>query len=749
MDAYPKLRSDLQVSEQVTHSGRVYIIKEPSGGRIFRLPEIEYALAKGLDGRCGPDELLVEARQRLGDGIDAETLTRFIDQLRAQGLLESEAGMAAPAAVSRRLRGDPLYLRFKAFDPDAFLTKLLPYLRFCFRPAFLILAGLLFLMATMIAVGSWGLIQTEFAELYHLHAIVYAWLILLVSVSLHELAHGLTCKHFGGEVREMGFMLIYFQPAFYCNVSDAWLFPHKAHRLWVTFAGAFLDALLWAVAAIVWRITDPGTWSHFTALVVLTTAGIRTLFNINPLIKLDGYYLLSDVLEIPNLRARAFRFLKGLWWHFWRGSDQVVQETTARDRRLFITYGVLAMVYSVTLLGSILWWFGSYLVMSYGAVGFWLFSVIPTLLFRNPLRRSWLKLPERLRRGPAWFRAWPRQARISAAALGLLAVLALLPATLSVSGNVTILPVDNADMHAQVEGVISAVYVKEGDVVQKDAPIARVADDKLRLGLMTVEEEIEEIRAKLKQPVTAGGAAQPAMVMMAAASAAKTQEQLRQAERDRARMARLVAEGVYSRAKLEDVQSELSIRRKAVMEAQGALQMVRGEAQALQAQIATLESRRDYLRSRLERLVVYAPHAGVITTPKLEQKVGTYVKEGDLIASVHELDQVVVEIAVPEREIADVRIGQPVMFRARAYPTEKFTGRVAKIAPATIEPKESEPTALTKSVMVSTVIDNPTHRLKTGMTGYAKIEGERLPLISVIGHNIMNTLGIQVLSWFS
>ncbi len=132
---------------------------------------------------------------------------------------------------------------------------------------------------------------------------------LILSLSIHEFAHAVTCKHFGGQVHEMGFMLIYFQPAFYCNVSDAWLFPLKRQRLWVSFAGAYAEMVVAAIAAFVWIFASAGSWAHFVSLLVVFTSGLKTLFNLNPLIKLDGYYLLSDALSVPNLRQRSLGYL--------------------------------------------------------------------------------------------------------------------------------------------------------------------------------------------------------------------------------------------------------------------------------------------------------------------------------------------------------------------------------------------------------------------------------------------------------
>src|SRR5688572_7297526 len=338
MDACARLRSGLEVSEQRAGEATVYVVKDPASGRIFRLPATAYFIARQLDGRTPPEEIRGRVEKEFGAAPSREELDGYLLQLSRLGLVD---GAASPTARAGRVRGDLLYLRFKAFDPDRFLERLLPRFRWCFTRSFAGVSVALVVCAFAVAVANWQEIRPEFARLAELHALFYVWVVLIVSVCAHEIAHGLACKRFGGRVREMGLMLIYFQPALYCNVSDAWMFPEKAKRLWVTAAGAWFDMVLWALAVFVWRITEPDAALHFAALVVLATVGVRMAFNINPLIKLDGYYLLSDALDIPNLRARAFGYLGGF-----------VQGVSARERRIFVAYGILAGLYTTLLLGG-------------------------------------------------------------------------------------------------------------------------------------------------------------------------------------------------------------------------------------------------------------------------------------------------------------------------------------------------------------------------------------------------------------
>lgn len=805
--APPKFRSDLEVSEQRAGEATVYVLKEPASGRIYRLPETAYFIARQLDGTSTPEAVRKRVEEKFGDTLSQEELDAYVGQLRRLGLLESGAeDLKSRPPPAGRVRGDLLYLRFKAFDPDRGLERLLPFFRWAYTRGFVAASAALMLFAFALAAANWQEIRQEFPRLYSVHALTYAWVVMILTVCAHEIAHGLTCKRFGGQVREMGFMLIYFQPALYCNVSDAWMFPEKAKRLWVTAAGAWLDLLLWALAVLAWRVTEPDAALHFAALVVLATAGVRTLFNVNPLIKLDGYYLLADALDIPNLRLRAFRYLGSLRRRLTGGAG-VADEPSARERRIFLAYGLLAGSYSVLLLGTIAWWFGGYLVSEYRGFGFVLFVVFLSMLLRNPLRRSFLALPERVRSAPAWFRALSRPARVLAVSGAVLAALYLVPATLTVSGSFGIRPVDNADMRAEVEGLIEAVYVDEGDTVGKGALVARLADHSLRADLAQTEAALREKEAKLrmlragprpedialarqrvenakKREVEAVGRHAEAARMRAEriagarAAVARAKEQLQFAEQSAARLRPLVQQGFFSAAKFDEADTEIFVRRRALEEAQAALRHAQAdelrewsenralasaartesqrelerltagarpeEIEAMQAEIASLEARRSLLREQVERLAIRSPHAGVITTPNVKEKIGQYVKKGELIAEVHDLEQLTVEIDVAERDIGPVRIGQSVTLKARAYPGETFRGVVTGIAPAM---QESDAAAPVKTVRVTTVIDNAGRRLKSRMSGYAKIDCGTRPLIEVLAHGVIGALRVEVWSW--
>jgi len=809
----PTLRDDLIVSQQEQAGKTCFVLKDPLTGRFFRFREPERFIAQQLDGATPLDVVGRKVEERFGQPVSTDALRLFVDRLQRLGFLESEtAADQQSRAEPRRIRGDVFYLRFKAFDPDRLLNRLLPYLRFCFTPAFLICSAALILFAFGLTLVNGAEIEREAAHLYRVETLMLVWFTILAVDILHEFAHGLTCKHFGGEVHEMGFMLIYIQPAFYCNVSDAWLFPEKSKRLWVTFAGACCELVIWALAAVIWRVMEPGTWLNSAALVVMGTSGVRSLFNLNPLIKLDGYYLLSDYVEIPNLRGRAFRYLRSLLARaIWEAEGRTAEGEHApcpRERRICLWYSLLAGAFTVWLLGSLAWWVGGSLVQRYQGTGFLLFTGLLLVVFRNPLRKllpkpeAWITI-ESLKTA---FKKRPVKGLLLAAAM--LALLVFGRMELTISGEFTVLPVQNADVRAEVAGIIGEIYVDEGSLVHKGDPIASLSDRTSQAELRKTEAEIEEKQANLRMLKVGTRPEEIALARQAVgtaktrneqarkrfdeaarlrveqlakseASLKKAQERLKYAQTRVDRYKTLLTPGFISYKEYEEVEEQLAIREKELEETRATLNMVLAddlgefrrdvavsekelaeaesklrlllagsrpeEIEATEAEIARLKAQRRFLEDQLGLTRVISPHAGIITTPHLKEKLGQKVEKGDLIAEVHELSTAMAEIAVLEQEVGDVHVGQPVMVKARAYPERSLLGTVAAIAPAAVKSEEGR---AGKVVRVTTAIDNASLLLKSQMTGTAKIYCGKRRIADLMTRRLARFFRVEFWSWW-
>ena len=787
----PKLRSDLVIRRQETAGGTVFVVKDPVPGNFFRFREAEHFIAQQLDGETPLDVIRQKAEEEFGATLPPETLRAFVKNLAKTHLLETEETSSRKRGGQKRIRGSVLYLRFKVLDPSRLLDRLIPRLRFFFTPHFLVLSTALILLgAATVITNSRELIQ-DLSQLYRISSIPLFMAIIFFVVSLHEFAHGLTCKYFGGEVHEMGFLLMYFQPALYCNVSDAWLFPEKSKRLWVGFAGPYFELLLWALAVLAWRLTEADTVVNYVALIVMAGSGVKTLLNLSPLLKLDGYYMLSDYLDLPNLRRRSFRYL-GNRLKKLTGSTDHPEEPSARERRLYLTYGLLAAVPSLALLG----------VAAVKTSGFLIEHdrPIPLALFAGFLAAKTRRRVGRLLGGkgdeadsddadlsdgsvpappppepdgggtkPSRESRPKRKRRIQALALAAatVAIVFLGHTELRVTGPFTILPVRNADVRSEIDGQIESIDVAEGDEVRAGDVVARLSDRQTRVELQKTEAQIQQARARLRM-LEAGTT--PDSIALARTAVDRAQDQLKYARARLDRNKQLADSGVLTRTELEDTQEAAAVAERDLAEARHKLEVLqRGarpeEIAATRAEISGLEGQRRYLEGQLQRAVVRSPAAGVVATPtrQLHEMVGQVVQQGALIAKVYDLDKLTVEIPIPEKEIADIHVGQEVAFKARAYPNRTFHGTVTSIATtaengsSSLSGSSEAPSGAeggggsggaARTVLVTTEVENQSRLLKPGMTGQAKVSCGRRSIVDLMMRRLARTVKVEFWSWW-
>ncbi|MCA8938726.1 MAG: hypothetical protein KDB07_02875, partial [Planctomycetes bacterium] len=211
---------------------------------------------------------------------------------------------------------------------------------------------------------------------------VTLWAVVLTVIALHEHAHGLTCVHFGGEVREMGMLFLFFQPCLYCNVSDAWTFADRGKRLWVTAAGGYFEFWVGSVCTYIWWLSAEGTFVNTVAYQAMTVCGLSSvMFNFNPLIKLDGYYILCDLLEVNNLKQSSMAYLKANVKHYVFGEPIQEYDYSPKEKRAYLIYAMCSLVYITGLLFGIFVLVAGLAVPAFGLVGFILAGFIGYKLF--------------------------------------------------------------------------------------------------------------------------------------------------------------------------------------------------------------------------------------------------------------------------------------------------------------------------------------------------------------------------------
>jgi putative peptide zinc metalloprotease protein len=544
----PKLRTDLTLVEQTYRGETSYIVKDPKSRKYFRFRPVEVEVIRRFDGLHTAADV---AAGLADDGlrVSAAAVEGFAGKLKGMGLLERTVGersvlMMERLRAQRRQRlgssphqGDIFRIRWSMGDPDRFMERTIPYLRWMFTRTFLLISVLLFAIQVLVIAAKWDDFAAGFANLYHFRysawELFVLWCTGTVIIVIHELGHGYTCKYFGGEVHEIGAMLLYFEPAFFCNVNDSWTFPELKARMWVTAAGSWIQLVAASLAAIVWWIAAPGTLISHIGLSAILFGGVTTiLMNANPLIPLDGYFALSDYLEVPNLRQRAFARLAWLVKARVLRLDVPEPPADEREQRIFLLYSLLGAWYitSVMLLvaGTVYGWLDRALGLTGGA----LFALGVLLLSRNALRSLGQTLHAAWREARA--RAATRRLRdrmLAVAAVILLAGL-LIPRPITVTGPFVVAPALSVALTAPDSGLVGRVYVRAGTRVEAGMPLVQVRDLDLERATLVTARRADSLAARVSQARAAGATGEVARLEAERAPDAARLDGMTTAQRD-------------------------------------------------------------------------------------------------------------------------------------------------------------------------------------------------------------------------
>ena len=361
-------RADLVVAE-IDYLGVGYqVIKDPVGLKYHRLQQEQYTILQLLDG----ERSLEQVRDMLKVTyptlqVSLSDIQQLITDLYKKALLTSDRPGQGAAVVRERRKEKTqklkqtlmslLYLRLPGWDPERTLRWMYPLLTWMFwKPVVYIIV--LFVISAWLMLGAqFDEFQSrlpEFQSFFGWPNLIYLWVTLGLAKIIHEFGHGLSCHHFGGECHEMGVMLLVFSPCLYCDVTDSWMMKNKWHRIIIGAAGMYIEVILSAIAIYVWWFTKPGML-HYLALNTFFVTTITTvIFNANPLMRFDGYYMMSDFLEIPNLRAKSDKMLREAFSWYCLGiesrPDPFMPET---GKVWFVTYAIAAWCYRWVILVSI------------------------------------------------------------------------------------------------------------------------------------------------------------------------------------------------------------------------------------------------------------------------------------------------------------------------------------------------------------------------------------------------------------
>jgi putative peptide zinc metalloprotease protein len=365
-----RMRPDLSSRQQRYHGRTFWVVKEPVGLNYFRFHEEEYAILCMMDGQSSLEDIKDRFETEFTpQKITYQDLQHFIGMLHRSGLVISEAVGQGKQLKKRRdekkrkeLLGkfsNIFAIRFRGIDPERFLNSTYPYIAWFFHPITMILCLLLGASALGLVVVEFDTFRSRlptFHEFFGPHNWIYLGVTMAVVKVLHEFGHGYSCKHFGGECHEIGFMFLVFTPCLYCNVSDSWMLPNKFKRAFIGAAGMYVELLLASMATFIWWFSEPGLLNHLALSLMFISSVSTLLFNGNPLLRFDGYYILMDLAEIPNLRQKATEVVKRFMVETCLGIEQPENPFLPQERRfLFAMYTVAAVIYRWVVVFSIVY----------------------------------------------------------------------------------------------------------------------------------------------------------------------------------------------------------------------------------------------------------------------------------------------------------------------------------------------------------------------------------------------------------
>ncbi|MCX7062693.1 MAG: HlyD family efflux transporter periplasmic adaptor subunit [Gammaproteobacteria bacterium] len=759
--------------------GLYYALTGARHGRPIRLDPAEFELARLIDGSRDAAAVRAAAREVLGAELTATELERFCNELSTSDLLaagsqeplpvpaqtDAEATLAgwnrgprpagvasdtaAPSTVPGSLSGPGLpgsltglwgAFRGVTAAPRAAvpIAPFLPIGMLLNLPLF----GLLSLLVLLaLVVGAVVVMWThrvpmgiDFGRLIEPLPLVLTLVggIYLVNF-LSELARAAAIRTLTRQTPKFGIVLgTVLIPRFHCDTGGAAESAPRDQRLRIVGSGLVAQLMIFVIAIALWLMFHHSHSllpSLLVALALLASAFF--LLQVNPLVKRDGYNWLVQWYQAADLREQAMYALFGY--------ERPWNEMKKLSPGVLRWYGLLVIAYPVWLMIWVVIFPARWLSGAFGAVGIVITAVLLAWSFWTSTRRA---QASRGSIGGSKVNLAPPK-RWDWAIITVLAVIALFPYTYEPSGEFIVLPTARADIRSLTDGDVREVFVKEGDLVTAGQVIAKLNDDAERYAVASSEANLTRLRANVAIAKSGAKGEEIDQVRQVVATAEK-KLQFSRAEANRQKQAFLrkaVSDQDYQRAL-----SVAELDQQRLLEARKQLALVispvrNEQLQALEAEIASEQAKLDLAQKSVEYAQVKAPIAGRILSGTLRFALGNFLARGAQLATVEDSSKLLVEIRVAESDVGKIAIGNKALAKAWSFPDRDYTGIVREIAPS------AEVSPYGRVVRVVMAIDEVDGKLLPQMTGYAKIEAERMPLIVAFTRPIVRFFFVELWSW--
>jgi putative peptide zinc metalloprotease protein len=468
----PRLRAHAQVHRHVARGQVWYVLQDHQTGRFFRISPAANLMLCLMNGQRAIEDIWRLVSEKLGAARPTqEEMVRLLIQLHQSDLLRNglppdmaEMGRRADTFDARRRRGwftSPMAMRFPLLDPDRFLTATLPLLRPLFSRAGFAAWLALVLTGLVLAVLNWSEITANVSDrVFTTYNVLMLVLLYPASKLLHELGHGYMTKAEGGEVHEAGIMLLVLLPVPYVDASSSSAFADGWRRMLVAGSGIMVELALAALAVIAWVHLPPGLWRAAAFNLMLLCSVSTLLFNGNPLLRFDGYYMLSDLLQIPNLDQRSRRYLLYLIQRHAFGMTRIETPVrTASEAKWLAGYGIVSFIYRIAIMLGI----GLLVSQRYFVIGVVMALVSLTQMLLLPVLRGLHYLAY----DPALRDRRRRAVWVSAGSVSALLVLLLaIPVPYAQVAEGVVWVPDEAVLHAGADGFVADLAARA------DSPVA-------------------------------------------------------------------------------------------------------------------------------------------------------------------------------------------------------------------------------------------------------------------------------------
>jgi putative peptide zinc metalloprotease protein len=651
----PRLLSGVHVYRQHFRGQPWYILENPANDQYSRISEEGYRFIGLLNGRRTVSDVWRICNEQLGDRAPTQgEAIQLLGQLHAANLLYVELAPDSEALfdryhkrVTREVQNylmNLLFLRIPLLDPNRFLDHWVGIFGRLFSWVGLVLWLALVGTGLYFVIGNASDLIGQSSDVLDPGNLVFLYLTFTVIKIIHEFSHAFACKRFGrlngngGEVHKMGVMFLVLFPLPYVDASSAWAFRNKWHRAIVGMAGVLAELALASIAAMVWAYTSTGT-PHIIAYNVIFVASVSTvLFNGNPLLRFDAYYVLTDLIEIPNLAQRCRQYYSYLGKRYVWGLKKVWNPAyTVGERLWFVGYGAISAVYRVYISIRIILFLNNRLPEA-------LFIIVPILALSGIV--GWLLVPVgrffyHLATSEELVRKRPRAVGTTAAVI----------LTLFVALGVLRVP-----DHSRIEGIVEP----EG------LALVHAGADGFVTNFLPSQTKVV---APASDPPTAGGTGSPTRKDALGSPTPATQPALVEA---------------MNPALEAEKRSLLAERRVLEVRRQQAVLKEVAAAQILDEQLAALDEKIARVQQQLSFLHVTAPSSGTWVSPEIEFTKGKFVRRGENLGVVAKLDDLLVR-ATAGQNVAAVLIeqaAQEVEIRANGRPDPTVTGTIEQIFPA-------------------------------------------------------------------